>query len=383
MKACPSRRDFRIALPLLAILSFLMISMPIPVANASTGGPAGYWYVYWLTGYNVDNAYQAYPGGTIFLNYVIVNSQTSGSITITQIQATTPWQTYTDTSLPITINQGQDYYGYFSISIPASETLGNISISYTDSVNGYNVVTGTLRTTIYANPSALQSQINTLNSQITSLQSQASSLQSQLTAAQANATNLQSKVTSLQGQVSSLQSQLTAAQTNATNLQKSVVSLKSQLSASQSQLSMTQSQLSNATSKVSTLTTQLQSAQSDISNKTAQISTLSSQLSTTQASLATANASLAFSQGEVATYSSFYLPVGVAVPSVVAVILLVLYLRKGARPAGAAVGMPPPQAVSAMAPPAEAGSSSRFCQECGTENKPGAKFCAKCGASLS
>jgi len=368
--------------PIIALAVILLLGS-IPAAHASVSGPYDLWYQIGVEGSSTVNADQMYPGGTVYLEYCFYNTQTSGSVTITQIGLTTPWQTYSDSSVPVTIDQGYAYCESFTVVIPSNEALGTGTWTFTNTATGFTPASSSFSVTIFANPATLQTQINTLNSEISSLQSSVSSLQSQLTAAQNNATSLQKSVTSLQSQVSSLQSQLTAAQNNATNLQKSVDSLKSQLSTSQAQLATTQSQLSNATATVNSLTTQLQSAQLQISNKTAQITTLSSQLSTTKASLATANANLAFSQGEVATYSSFYLPVGVAVPSIVAILFLVLYLRKGSRPRAMAAGTPPLQPAPAVASSAAAVSGSKFCPDCGTENRAIAKFCAKCGATLS
>jgi len=365
-----------------------LLLAPSPVTHAVVSGPYGLYYFISLTGYNPIDPYQSYPGGTVYLNYWLVDSSTSSSDTLTAIGLTTPWQTYSDASVPVTIPQGESYYGYFTITIPSGQQPGNVTWTFTESATGYTSISRSFTFTIYTNPAALQSQINTLNAQISTLQGQVTSLQTQLTSAQNSAASLQSTVTSLQGQVTSLQSQLTAAQNNATSLKSSVNSLTSQLTTASSQLSLTQSQLVNETAKANALTSQLQSAQSNIANVTAQVNSLTSQLSSAKDSLSAANANLTSVQGQLAatrselgTYSSVYLPAGVGVPLIVAILFLVLYLRKGPR-TSASPGVLQPKASSAVAPSGGTQPTSRFCSNCGTENKLGARFCSKCGAGL-
>jgi hypothetical protein len=122
----------KVALPVLLAFTLLVFLAPVPAGHATTAGPYDLYVHYSVTGYNPFNAYQSYPGGTVYFNYVFIDSETSGSITITQIELTTPWQTYSDTSLPVTIAQGDEYYGYFAITIPSSESLGNSSWTFAD-----------------------------------------------------------------------------------------------------------------------------------------------------------------------------------------------------------------------------------------------------------
>ena len=291
--------------PLLLGFILVMGLAPVPAVHAQVSGPYALWYFLWVTGANTATP-QAWPGGSVDVNYGFVNSQSSGSITLTHVGLQTPWGTYYDEETPVTIQPGQEYYNYFNITIPSNEQVGNVSATFAAAASGFGTMTDQYSVLIFANPYTLQSEISSLNTRVTSMENQTTSLQTQLGVAQTTAL-------ALQGQVSTLKSELAASQGNSTSLGI--------------QLSSAKLQLSNATGRVSTLTSQLQSAQSQIQSTEGQIGTLSSQLNATRADLAAANGKLAVFQGE-SSYPSYYLPTAAGIPSALALLFLVMYMRK-------------------------------------------------------
>jgi hypothetical protein len=87
-----------------------------------------------------------------------------------------------------------------------------------------------------------------------------------------------------------------------------------------------QAKLNDSQSKVSSLEDQVESLLSDSQNKTTQVQNLKAELSQVKTTLSNANSQLANMQNQLNAYY-IYLPVGVAIPSVIAIILAFLLLR--------------------------------------------------------
>lgn len=278
----------------LAMGALLVSAVPSPVAHAkiytcSNGSGCSIWWdtSVW-SGPSGGYAGNTYVGNTLEFDINIYGTYAQTD-TITSVSVVTPWGTYSDSTLPQSLCYGCNYFWYVDFVVPATATPGNYTLNYTFAgtyasgnafcVSTGSVCSGSISVNLKANPNTLQAQVASLQSTITTLNS--------------NITSLKSQIASLQTQSASLQAQLTTAKTNITTLQASLATTNAQL----------------ATSK-------------------ANLATAQSQLSTAQSQLAATQASLASTQSSLSTVSNLYLPVGVAVPGVVATLLLILYLRK-------------------------------------------------------
>ncbi|MDA4124076.1 MAG: hypothetical protein OK438_01305 [Thaumarchaeota archaeon] len=278
-----------------ALLTTLAFS---PVAKAAANGP---YSISWA-----DSVWNnRYPGNTVEFDFYLVNSDpTSPTDTISSFQLVTPWQTYFPSDLPASLCDGCDYYYFVNVTIPSSVQPGDVtwtysfSGTYSDSshfcASTGNVCTNTITLTLSPDPYALQTQVTNLESSITTLNSNIASLNTQLTTAKSNVTSLQARVISYQSQVASLM----VAETQ----------LQGQLALAKGNETLLQQQLTTSRGDLTTANTALAAAES-------QLGASQSQLNTAQSSLS--------------TYSSVYLPLAVLAPSIIAVLLLVLYLRKG------------------------------------------------------
>lgn len=377
----------------LTLAMLLLSSSVLPSARAVVNGPYSWWYDSSIW----NNRYQ---GNTIYVDVTVYNTDSQRTYTITSLQLTTPWQTYTATDLPATVCFGCNYFHEFSVIIPSTQSVGTVSFTYritgTSSAGGVMYCSPsttdcswTDSISITADPNALQNQItnlqqtvNSLDANITSLNSQITSLNSQLATAKNNITSLQSKISSYQSQISSLQGQFTAAQNNMTTLQGQVSSLQTQLSAAKNNITSLQNDVQSKNTQIQGLQQNLTATANALQKAKSDLADTSSSLDAAKASLVSTQAALAAAQSSLATVSNVYLPVGVAVPAIVAVLLLVLYVRKGSRP-GSAMATAPQQTPSAMAPPGQTALGSKFCPNCGTANRPSSKFCSNCGTGLS
>jgi prefoldin subunit 5 len=290
-------------LVVVAACLLVVSGFPAPAARATiyscAGTGCGFWWY--------DAVWNGrYVGNTLEFDLWVVNTNNPPlSVTIATVKLVTPWGTFTDNTLPQTVPEGQEYSWYADFTIPSTAAPGGYSLNYTFTgtypsgtalcydKTPPNICSSTVSISVSANPDTLQAQV-------TSLQAQVTSLQQTITSLNANITSLKSQVSNLQAQQASLQAQLSIAKGNITALQAALATTNSQLSTTKASLSSAQGQLAS-----------------------------------TQATLASTQATLASTQSSLSTASNLYLPLGVAIPSIVAALLAVLYFRK--KP-----GPPPP-----------------------------------------
>jgi len=280
----------------LAVGVLLLSTFPVPVAHATINSCSGAGCGFWWT----DAVWNGrYVGNTLeFDLYVFNTSNPPLTITIASVKLVTPWGTFTDNTLPQSVCQGCEYFWYTGFTIPSTANPGTYTLNYTFTGTYQsgtaicfdktppNICSSSVALSVKSNPDTLQAQVTSLQQTIASLN--------------ANITSLKSQIASLQSLQASLQAQLSTAKGNITSLQASLASVNSQLS------------------------------------------TAKANLATTQGQLAGVQATLASTQSSLSTYSNVYLPVGVAIPAVVAVLLLVLYLRKKPGPPKSYPVPPPP-----------------------------------------
>jgi len=306
---------------LLPLVGLLLSPVAIHVANASVEGPFSIWW-----DYAVWN--NRYAGNTVQFDFYLYNVDPSTpNDTINSVKLVTPWQTFQDKALPTLLCEGCSYVYATNVTIPATQHEGSVNwtVSFTGAYKDGSLFcqgTGSVCSetfSLYISPNPyilenetmkLQQTVTSLDTNVTSLASQVSSLETQLKAANTN--------------IASLQSQLTAAQANITSLQGQVSSYKGEVSSLQTQLTTAQNNITSLQASLSTAKTNLQGAESDLASARSSLSATQSQLNATLSSLASTKNTLA-------TYANVYLPVGIGVPSVIAVLLAVLYLRKGSR----------------------------------------------------
>jgi len=281
---CMSRKGTRSLMGLLAFgaIGLLLVSgIPPSVVHAtidtcSGGSACSIWWDYSLWN-------GRYVGNTLEFDLNLYNTAASTPTdTVASVQLVTPWGTYSDNTLPQTLCYGCDYYWYTDFTIPTTASPDNytITLSFTGTYSDgtafcaseNNVCSDTVTVDVKANPDTQAAQIASLQSTIASLNQ--------------NVTSLKSQISTFQSEAATIQAQLTTAKGN-------ITSLKTSLAATNSQLTVTQRYLA--------------------SNETA---------------LASAKSSLAATQSSFSTATNLYLPVGVAVPSIVAILLAILYLRK-------------------------------------------------------
>lgn len=279
-----------------AVVSFLFSALPPPVAHGSStyncsGTGCAFWY---------DDAVwnNRYAGNTVRVDLNVYNTWAgSPTDTITSAQVTTPWGTFTDNTVPKSVCYGCSYFFEANATIPSTTSPGDYTITVTftgtyssgsamNCVGSSNGCSDSFTIYVSANPVTLQSQVTTLQQSIAALN--------------ANITSLNSQIATLQTQQAALQAQLSTAKGNITSLKASLATTN------------------------------------------AQLGTAKANLNTAQNQLAATQATLASTQSSLSNYSNLYLPLGVAVPSVIAALMLVLYLRK--KPGS-------PQAISAPPPP--------------------------------
>lgn len=315
----------------LVVLCLFALGPVVQVAQAQVEG----WYsIYW----NESVWNNRYPGNTIYLDFYLVDTgwlsgyggvaeQAYANFTLSSLDLFTPWQTYAADDVPVGLCNGCSYYNEFDVLIPTTLQPGEVTFNltftgtYSDGTpfcaDSGNICEDVITLQVDPNPSLLQDQVTSLNSSVLSLTSQVSSLQTQLASANSNITMLQAQVATYQGQVSNLQSQLSAAYANATALQGTITTVQGQLSAADANGAALQQNLTSTLG-------QLQQAQSTLSSDSARLSSLQSSLTISQSKEASDHSSME-------TLQNVYLPVGVAVPSLVAVLFAVLYFKK--RPA--------------------------------------------------
>ncbi len=324
-----------------AAVAVLLLIAFVPLAQVARADVEGWYSIYWDT--SVWNS--RYPGNNIYVDFTLTDTGVEGAMgsgyyatanyTLTSYKLVTPWQNYTATDVPASLCSGCQYYHEFDVTIPTTQPVGyvNFTVYFTGTYDGGsafcagtgNVCTGVVGLQIDPNPYTLLAQVATLNANVASLTSQVTTLQTQLSSANANISSLQSQAAAYQTQLASLQSQLTAA--NGT-----ISSLQSQLTTSQGTVTSLQGQLSTAnannTALQGSLTTaqgQLQQAQATISADSGQLASLQSQLSAAQADASSAHSTLS-------TYENLYLPIAAAIPSLIAVVLAALLVRKRSAP---------------------------------------------------
>ncbi len=326
-----------------AVFSFVVLCLFAlgPVVQVAQAQVDGWYSIYW----NESVWNNRYPGNTVYLDFYLVDTgwlsgyggvaqQAYANFTLSSLDLFTPWQTYAADDVPVGLCNGCGYFNEFDVLIPTTLQPGEVTFNltfpgtYSDGgpfcADSGNICEDVITLQVDPNPSLLQDQVTSLqgtvtslNSSVLSLTSQVSSLQTQLASANSNITMLQAQVATYQGQVSNLQTQLSAAYANATALQGTITTLQGQRSAADANGVALQQNLTPPLG-------QLQQAQSTLSSDSAQLSSLQSSLTISQSKDASDHSSLE-------TLQNVYLPVGVAVPSLVAILFAVLYFRK--RPA--------------------------------------------------
>jgi|GEM_PF-3744808 len=306
----------------LAISAVLLLSAAyLPLAHAAVYGP---YSLQWDTAVWNDR----YVGNTVEFDLAVVNTDsTTPNDTISSVELVTPWQTYADTAMPVSLCFACSYLYDVNVTIPA--TLQPSSVTWTLDFTGTysdgsalcsstsNICSTAFSLDISPDPYALEQTMTSLNANITSLSSQISSLQSQLSAAKSNATALQSQLSSYQSQLATAQNSLTAVQDQFTTAKNNITLLQQDAVVKSTQIQSLQQNLTSTAGNLLTTRTSLSSA-------TSALNAANSALNSTKATLATTQSSLK-------AYSTEYLPAGIAVPVILAAIMLVLYLRKGSK----------------------------------------------------
>lgn len=213
----------------------------------------------------------------------------------------------------------------FSVSIP--NTVANNWYLFL----GINTFTGSQFTrswgdfaiTLVQSPSysALQSEVSSLRQQVNSLQSQISSLQSTIQSLNNQIANLQAERTSLLAERDRLQREVSS-------LREQAGTLLSQLSSLQSRIDSLNSEITSLQSRSDKLVADLTSTRRSLADAQARLASKESQLQETQSALTSTQGQLASTEGLLRTFSAIYLPIGIAVPSVIGAVLAVLLLRR-------------------------------------------------------
>ena len=204
-----------------------------------------------------------YPGGTIKFNVVMIDSGTTPDA-IDNITLTTPWQTYSKLNILKTLYPGEAYLGSFNVTIPVNQPTGYVEM----------LIKTSSRYLIGQSWAKFDDVSSTYTLNILP-----------------NPYELQTELEDSQSKVSSLEDQLSTVTKNSNDLGKTVASL-----------------------------------QRDNQNETTQIQNLGAELSQVKTSLSNVNSQLTSTQSQLNTYL-IYLPLGVAIPSVIAIILAILLLR--------------------------------------------------------
>lgn len=272
---------------LAAILAVL--TMLIQASYAQKSGP----YAMWVFAYAVTTDY--YPEGTVKYCIELVNTHPVGNQEIIdRVTLITPWKTYNDTTLPMTINHGEGYFWIFEIIIPASQQPGStifevqLQARYWDGSNwaSLNVPPMLGSVKIMPNPYTLQEEVADLQQTINTLQQ--------------NITSLEAEISTLEKDISSFEKDIADKEAELNNLKTQLSSLQKEYDSKCSELNKVNSDLATANSEVETMTVEL-------TNKESELTKTKNQLS---------------------AYSTTYLPLGVALPSIVAVVLAVFLLKK-------------------------------------------------------
>jgi hypothetical protein len=324
----------------------------IPASFAEIRGPSTLWYEYSVTGSN------RYPGGSVTLDFLLVNSGTVLE-SLDSVRFDTPWGTFADKELPKTLAQGMAYLNRFTISIPASQRSGNITMIFSLSARyqtalgwvPFNPASKSFAMEVLPNPFTLQRTLTSVQGQLAEAQRTITSLQSQRADPQAIA-SLQKQVTDGQSAITSLQKQLQAAQEQTKTAESQVVSFRRQLEQGRNELSDTQ--------------TRLASTQKEVSDMKGKISSTELQLSETLSTLAS-------TEDQLRSYTSVYLPLAGVMPVVITLTLVAFHLRRKS----AETIVAPTPLEEQPAPVKEV-----KCEKCGTENIEGSKFCKSCGTGI-
>ena len=300
-------------------LAFLvsLLSPAVPHVYAETAGPYIQW---WAAAFDGSDRY---PGGTIVFEVFIVNSRPvdlPNSIDV--ISLVTPWKTYVDPNLPVSIGQGEGYRSTFEIEIPTDQTAGNVDMTFTFSSrywdgfgwSSFPDVFFPLNVKILPNPFVLQNQIISNEEEISSLQlsltdsrESIASLENQLVTAEVAAQSLtiqlddsSERVASLEGRVGTLEEELTTVKTSRDSLQTDLAIVKSDL----------------------------RDLRTGLENTRAELASVSSELVSTESDLASTGSALEATRSQLATFQTLYLPLGIGIPALAAIALAIRRRRR-------------------------------------------------------
>jgi ribosomal protein S15P/S13E len=204
-----------------------------------------------------------YPGGTVKFNIVMTNSGTTPDA-IDNVTLMTPWQTYSKLNILRTLSPGEAYLGSFNVTIPVNQPTGDVEM----------LVKTSSRYLIGQFWAKFDNVSSTYTLKILP-----------------NPYELETELKDSQSKVSSLEDQLSTMTKNANDLSKTVASL-----------------------------------QKDNQNKTTRIQNLEAELNQIKISLSNVSSQLSSTQSQLNAYS-LYLPIGVAIPSIIALVLAILMLR--------------------------------------------------------
>jgi chaperonin cofactor prefoldin len=325
-----------------AFASILVFGGMAPVARALVAGSTGVtgpWDITW-DGYIYGNLT---AGSSVYLDFHIYDLDLGYSNdTVSALSITTPWATYTAPDMPAQLCGGCDFEYYLFMTIPATQAPGWVNGTLTFSgaySDGYpfchdtsNICSYFGEFYVFPDPGKLESQVASLTTSVNALNSQVTSLASQLSRADVN-------ITTLNGEISTYQTQATQLQSEATSLTAKLTAANSSISSYQGQVTSLSNQLGTANQDVSSLNTRLATAQSNetslqqsLTASNTALQAVKANLASVQSQLTNAQNQLASKQSELNTYSSVYLPVGIVIPVILAVLFAVLYLRKNPKP---------------------------------------------------
>ena len=242
-------------LPAVALLGLLVFFQASPVARAATlqsagdtEGPYTIWWDWHITG-------NAIPGQTVHFSFYFYNTSPEGeNVTLSSFSLMTPWATYTDPTLPQVIPTGYSYGNDIEITIPANQPIATVagSLNFTGTYSDGTpfcsstggICTETENFPIIPDPVSLQAQVTTLNNTVTSLNGEISTLVGRITnlrgeLAATNQAGIQDNATiaSTKASLANAEANLNAAEANLTSTQSQLSAKESQLAASQSSVS--------------------------------------------------------------------------------------------------------------------------------------------------
>jgi flagellin-like hook-associated protein FlgL len=290
------------------VIAFCFIGRgTVPIVHADVSSHFDIWWIAALW----DNRY---VGNTVVLDFYVYNTEPSVTDTISSLQVVTPWQNFSDSSLPVSLCQGCRYNFTADISIPTTQQPDEVYFTvyftgtFGDGGGAFcydegSVCSDVISVNISPDPYTLQNQVSELL---------------------ANETSLSANITALQSQVSALNGQLAAADENISSLKAA----DANMTAMQAQIQADRMQISTLQGTIATLQNENQSNTELIARLQQNLTSIQSGLQTSQVELGDAQANLSAKQASLLTVSDYYLPVGIIVPAAIAATLLVLYVRK-------------------------------------------------------